>query len=99
MDVRIILRDLLHDWRLRKPNSDNQIVVSCGKRTHCRLDGVRCSWFDIAQDNRQVFRCTLYSLPRGGVERPVVFTTDVEDDANVNLRAIIGRITLVTTQL
>src|SRR5437868_9542151 len=85
LNMRIIFCDLLHDRRLREANADDQIEISFCKGAHRRFDRVRRSWFDIAQDNRKMFRSAFHTLPRGGVERTVVLATDVKHNADVNL--------------
>ena len=89
LNVRIILRDLLDDRRLRETDADDQIVVAFGKRAHRRFDRVRSAGLDVAQDDRQIFRrraCT--PSPRRGIERTIVLAADVEDDSDANLRLI-----------
>src|ERR1051325_8127466 len=47
VNVRIILRDLFHDRRLCKANSDDQIEVPLGKFGYRRFNCVRRSGFDV----------------------------------------------------
>src|SRR5512138_1160372 len=48
MDVRIVFRDGLHDWALRKADPNDEIVAAFRKGAHCRLDGDRIARLDVA---------------------------------------------------
>ncbi len=90
IDVRIILRDALHDRRLREADTDDQIVAAFREGAHRGLDRGRVARLDVPQDDRKVLRRALDAFPGGGVERAVVLASDVEDDSDVNLLAVLA---------
>src|SRR5215216_5376010 len=90
LNVRVVFRNLLHDRGLGETNSDDQIEVPFGERAHSRLDGVWRAGFDIAQDDWQILRGALHTFPGSSVERPIVLSADVKDDADLNLRFVFG---------
>src|SRR5215213_6183075 len=83
LDVRIILRHLLHDRRLRETHSDDQIEISFSKRAHRRLNRVRRAGFNVTQDNRQIFGRALHAFPRRRIERAIVLSADVKNNADM----------------
>src|ERR1044071_2166841 len=85
LNIRIVFRNLLHDGRLGKTNSDDEIEVSFGERAHGRLDGVWRTGFDVAQHNRQILCGALHTFPRSSVERAIVLAADIKNDPDVNL--------------
>src|SRR5215213_2318898 len=88
LNVWVVFRYLLHDRRLCKTNSDDQIEITFGEGAHRGLDGVGCAGFDIAQDDWQILRGALHTFPGGGVERAIVLSADVKDDADFDLRFV-----------
>src|ERR1700754_314914 len=91
LNVWIVLRNLFHDRRLRETNADDQVEIAFGKRTHGRFDRVWGARFDVAQNYRQILRRPLYAFPRRRVERAIVLPADVKNDADLDLRGIVGR--------
>src|SRR2546430_9829687 len=112
VNVRIILRDGLHDWTLRKADADNEIVTALSERPHCRFDRDRIARLDIANDYIQWGLATarlavgqharlgaLHSVPSRGIERTIVFAADVKDNADANLARIVSAVSRVITGL
>src|SRR4030095_13622706 len=98
MDIGIVIRDALHDRALRKADSNNQIVAALGKRAHGGLDRNWIARFNVANHNVQRRLATtslsiwlrsrfgaLNSRPGGGVERAIVLSAYIENDADVHL--------------
>src|SRR5215204_508824 len=79
-NIWIIFRNLFHDRRLCKTDSDNQIEVLLGESTHGRLDSVWRARLDVTQHDRKIFCSTLHTFPRSSVERSIVLAADVEND-------------------
>src|SRR5688500_7012188 len=90
LNVRIIFRYEFHDRRLCETHANDEIEIAFGESTHCRFDRVCRSRFDVAQDDRKIFRRALHALPRSSVERTIVLAADVENDPNAYLRVILG---------
>src|SRR6185503_4573169 len=96
LNVRIVFRDALHDRRLCKSNTDDEIEISLGESAHRGFDCVWCTGFDIAQDYRKILCGTLHTFPRRGIERSVVLSADVENDSDVDLRWVASERVLAT---
>src|SRR5215213_4573720 len=88
LNVWIVFCYLLHDRRLCKTNSDDQIEITFGERAHRGLDGVWCAGFDIAQDDWQILRGTLHTFPRSSVEGAIILSADVKNDTDLDLRFV-----------
>ncbi len=95
VDVRVVLRHLLHDGGLREADADDEVVVALGEGAHRGLDGGRVAGLHVAQHDGKIFRGAHHALPRRRVEGAVVLAADVEDDADVNLILRLGGAPLV----
>src|SRR5690606_41026073 len=81
-DVRIIHSDLLHYRSLGKTDADNQVKILFRECPHRRFDRCRISRFDVVKTDVQILFGAFDAFPRGGIERPVVLSADVENDAD-----------------
>src|SRR6266571_7442243 len=112
MNIRIILRDGLHDRTLRKADTDYKIVTALGERAHRRLDRDGIAGLHVANNyiqRRLAAAClavgkhaclgALHSVPRRSIERTIVFSADVKNDADANLAGIVGAVSRAIARL
>src|SRR5215216_3520514 len=90
LNVWIVFRNLFHDRRLRKTNADDQIEIPFSERAHGGFDGVGSARLDVTQNDRQIACGTLHTFPGSSVERPIVLSTDIKNNADFYLRRIFG---------
>jgi hypothetical protein len=94
VNLRIIPGDRVDDGGLGEADADDQIEAALGERADCRLDVDRRARLDVSEQDaeRRFPACGAvgqpaglgapHTGPRGCVERAIVLTADVEDDAD-----------------